>query len=608
MIRGTDNGSIACPLCGETATCGILCGAHAAELGVDELLPERVIATAAPSAVAYLIDGWGRQHPIATHCSIGRAAGNRLQLVDASVEAHHARIEADPSHAHRIIDLSGRTGTFVNGERRAERVLLHGDRLQLGRVSLYYCELADAAAGTSWGCGTPLEPAGSRFVTRSVVLRSAASPSEPLVLLEPAGGGGGVIRWGNVHLQLSMHQYQLLAALLEQSERDDESGGFIATEALLARISWNTAWPTHNNLKQLVCRLRRTLRDVGLQPLLAIEWSAGAGYCLVIHGEGRSSPTQPPETPIPRSALPPSPAPQQDARAAAHDGSGMKQSRGQHAPPQGHALVPANAPQPAGPGCVACGAPAAALLCSSHRARIAAPTSLRREQVSFPSCPQPRAQLIDPWERGHPIGEELTIGRRRRDDQAGIFEASVSRAHARLWRDAAGQWWIDDLGSTNGTMVEDERVGASTALGVGTVIAIGNVKLLFAAIAPPASPVEESLSIPALPMTLEPIDDSGDIVIGGARLPLAASQLQLLQVLAERMWTEEHQPGPVRGFVRCSELLACLSWATSGPSENHLKQRVRRLRQSLARAGIGDLIEARHRLGYRLKVVPVAAS
>lgn len=29
----------------------------------------------------------------------------------------------------------------------------------------------------------------------------------------------------------------------------------------------------------------------------------------------------------------------------------------------------------------------------------------------------------------------------------------ISRRHARIWRDEAGVWWVEDLGSTNGTMV-----------------------------------------------------------------------------------------------------------------------------------------------------------
>ena len=48
----------------------------------------------------------------------------------------------------------------------------------------------------------------------------------------------------------------------------------------------------------------------------------------------------------------------------------------------------------------------------------------------------------------------------------------VSRHHARIWRAADGQFWIEDLGSRNGTFVNGARVdkawltpGAAVALG-----------------------------------------------------------------------------------------------------------------------------------------------
>jgi len=53
-----------------------------------------------------------------------------------------------------------------------------------------------------------------------------------------------------------------------------------------------------------------------------------------------------------------------------------------------------------------------------------------------------------------------------------------------------------------------------------------------------------------------------------------------------------------------SELIADLSWDTREPSENHVKQLVRRVRRALVKSDIGDLIESRHRFGYRLRAIP----
>src|SRR3569623_3368564 len=70
------------------------------------------------------------------------------------------------------------------------------------------------------------------------------------------------------------------------------------------------------------------------------------------------------------------------------------------------------------------------------------------------------------------------------------------------------------------------------------------------------------------------------------------------------MATEQLQPELVRGFVRSSELIADLSWDTREPSENHVKQLERRVRRALVKSDIGDLIESRHRFGYRLRAIP----
>jgi len=81
-------------------------------------------------------------------------------------------------------------------------------------------------------------------------------------------------------------------------------------------------------------------------------------------------------------------------------------------------------------------------------------------------------------------------------------------------------------------------------------------------------------------------------------------QLELLQLLVARMLNDRSRPVAVRGYIHSSEILAAVSWDTAHPSDNHVKQLVRRLRRSLARSGRDDLIESQQGLGYRLSVIP----
>ncbi len=85
--------------------------------------------------------------------------------------------------------------------------------------------------------------------------------------------------------------------------------------------------------------------------------------------------------------------------------------------------------------------------------------------------------------------DELVIGR----DVSGAGRLSddheLSRRHARIARDARGRLTIEDLGSSNGTFVNGERVRGRELLRVGDVVRIGSTTLqLTAAGRPPAAP------------------------------------------------------------------------------------------------------------------------
>ena len=71
---------------------------------------------------------------------------------------------------------------------------------------------------------------------------------------------------------------------------------------------------------------------------------------------------------------------------------------------------------------------------------------------------------------------ERTLGRATRSDF--ILDAPlVSRVHCRLLADARGDLTVEDLDSTNGTFVNDQRVSGRAALSPGDRLRVGRVEL-----------------------------------------------------------------------------------------------------------------------------------
>lgn len=183
-----------------------------------------------------------------------------------------------------------------------------------------------------------------------------------------------------------------------------------------------------------------------------------------------------------------------------------------------------------------------------------------------------------------------------------------------------------DLESTNGTFVGGERVVAAAPLRSGDVVVFGEVAFFFVAGATRAAAANTDGSPTARPAAADPGEDrdetfaglrsvavslvapsgggGGVLDVGGTRVQLTLVQFELVRILVERMLSESDRDERVRGFVRSSELCGSLSWDTARPDDGNLKQLVRRLRRSLERASVADIIESRHGFGYRLRVVP----
>lgn len=247
------------------------------------------------------------------------------------------------------------------------------------------------------------------------------------------------------------------------------------------------------------------------------------------------------------------------------------------------------------------------------------------------------AALVDPWGRAHRLDPRTLIGRQVDGQGLAILEPSVSRHHANVTLDGE-QWALRDLGSANGTYSEDRLIEETTPIKDCERVRFGQIAFYFiadvtrlptpktgrtmtatirpqtyaAATAPafPAAPTEEEertdVGLPTLRFKLhEPTGGGGGLIeVDGKQVQLTTTQFELMALMIRRMASEAHQPELVRGFVRSSELIADLSWDTREPSENHVKQLVRRVRRALIKSEIGDLIESRHRFGYRLRAIP----
>lgn len=92
-----------------------------------------------------------------------------------------------------------------------------------------------------------------------------------------------------------------------------------------------------------------------------------------------------------------------------------------------------------------------------------------------------------------PLGGRAVIGRFDPNlgpvdiDLAGSPEAStISRRHAEIYQDPSGQWFIRDMGSTNGVFIRRAtatdyapRITEPQPLGDGDEVAMGNAKFVF---------------------------------------------------------------------------------------------------------------------------------
>ncbi len=116
--------------------------------------------------------------------------------------------------------------------------------------------------------------------------------------------------------------------------------------------------------------------------------------------------------------------------------------------------------------------PAGVRLTRAERRRQDAPVraerpAARRRQLSL-KVVEPADHLGQTFD----LDDELTVGRSPGCGVPTTYDAFSSTLHARLFR-RGDQLWVEDLGSTNGTFVNSERINKATRLARSDLLQVG---------------------------------------------------------------------------------------------------------------------------------------
>ncbi len=127
--------------------------------------------------------------------------------------------------------------------------------------------------------------------------------------------------------------------------------------------------------------------------------------------------------------------------------------------------------------------------------------------------------------------DEVVVGRSK-DADLTVDDSSVSRRHARFYR-ADDVWFVEDLGSRNGTELNGRRVAGAERVGSGDVVAVGSVRLRIGdgpdASSPKPTDVEQETASPIGHDTLfSVLKPAADLMPDRTSQVLASSRLKVL--------------------------------------------------------------------------------
>ncbi|MFI5206821.1 MAG: FHA domain-containing protein [Gemmatimonadales bacterium] len=391
---------------------------------------------------------------------IGNGADCHLRLEGPAVAPRHAVLTTAPDNSVSIRKLAEK-GVEVNGVAMGPlpQPLLHGDKVTIGGVDLLYVD-EHKSGSTQYVSAQKLQE-----------LVGAAKPKAGGAAGKPTAATGGRI----VSLT-DGREYQVVGTSLKFG-RDASADVVVAgTQVsrrhaeivqsprgyILVDNSTNGTWVNGERVQNQRLLARADVIRIGEEEFrfyadAAPAASAPPATATPVMPPPPAPPAPPPPAPPAAAApAPPPPAAKPPAAAAKLVSTGYFQT-----PPKPVPAVPppaASIPLPPAPAASSAPAPA----------KPAGPQALAKFLVRTGNLKGQRLYVKVPI---------VNIGRADYNDLV-IPDDSVSSQHAKLTR-REGVWILTDLGSTNGTLVDGEKVSGDMPIAPGAFVRFGDVQLVF---------------------------------------------------------------------------------------------------------------------------------
>ena len=260
---------------------GLLCSACRQRLSTSpHLLPEHIQSDGEwDNARAWLIDSWGRPHPLSgDRIALGRLASSQLFIGDASVSRRHAVLSGSGTH-WSVRDLRSRNGTFIDNQPVHRSALLsHRSCLLVGEVPFYYCisehelptiEVAPEATQEHVRVGGFHCSIQSPHLRQQSVWLVADTDDDP-----ERAGGRLVFRSADTQpseMRLTPLNFQLLKNLCErqlQTPTLRRSSACVSARSLAQRLPFRSPRADEEDVRQRIRRLRQLLRQANINELI----------------------------------------------------------------------------------------------------------------------------------------------------------------------------------------------------------------------------------------------------------------------------------------------------------------------------------------------------